>query len=78
MPRLSTVLAANAPALPAPPSLADLPDVMTVDEVAAVMRVSRKTVYSWIRRGRLACWRQGRLTRITRSQLERFLEGGTS
>ena len=34
------------------PCLADYPDALTVDEVIAILRVSRKTVYELIKDGR--------------------------
>lgn len=46
----------------------------TAAEVAQMLGVSRNTVYGWIERGGLECFRSGAVIRITRSQLDRFLE----
>jgi excisionase family DNA binding protein len=71
--------AANKPpAEERPLRVNDFGDVMTVEEVAEVMRCHPDTVRAWIRRGRLDYWRQGRLTRVTKAQLTRFLEGDRS
>jgi excisionase family DNA binding protein len=43
------------------------PEWMTVDEIAAAMRVARRTVYLMIRRGELPTKRFGRLLRVHRS-----------
>ena len=48
--------------------------MLTVMEVAAVMRVSRMTVYRLIRRGQLTAVRIGRNYRVTQDDLERYLE----
>jgi excisionase family DNA binding protein len=52
------------------------PDVLKVPEVAADLRVDRKTVYSLIREGELRALRMGRTLRITRQALEEFKAGG--
>jgi excisionase family DNA binding protein len=48
--------------------------LMTVAEVAAVMRVSNMTVYRLIKNGELPAVRVGRNYRLRGSDLERFLE----
>lgn len=55
------------------------PDVplMTVAEVAEVLRVSNMTVYRLIRSGQLAALRVGKNYRIRRQDLDRYLEAGT-
>jgi excisionase family DNA binding protein len=59
------------------PRLEDLPDVLTVREVADVLRVSQSTVYELVRRRRLRAvrcgiGRQGGV-RITQSVLREYL-----
>ena len=50
--------------------------VYTAREVAALLRVSSKTVYNLIHDGDLeAIWVRGQI-RITSQALERYLEGG--
>ena len=73
---------ATAPALaaverhlaPAPPVA--LPDVMTVREVAAFLRLDRKTVYDAATRGELPARRVGRRVLISRAALVAWLASG--
>ncbi len=53
------------------------PEVMTVDEVAALVRVDRNTVYGCIRRGELAVCRCGRIIRIHHDAVVEWLRGNT-
>jgi excisionase family DNA binding protein len=48
--------------------------LMTVEEVASVMRVSRMTVYRLIRRGQLQAIRVGRNYRVREDDLTTYLE----
>lgn len=53
----------------------DLPDVLTVTQVAKSLSVSEEQVRRWIREGALQHTRLGpRTTRITQAQLQAFLE----
>lgn len=51
-----------------------VPFLMTVDEVADVMRVSRMTVYRLIRRGQLTAVRVGRHYRVRDNALRDYLD----
>ena len=54
----------------------DLGDLLlTVGEVADVMRVSNMTVYRLIKSGQLAAIRVGKNYRIRRSDIDRYLTG---
>lgn len=56
-----------------------LPEVMKVDEVAAMLRVDRKTIYSMVRRGRLPGARKlGRCLRFSRRALLDWLSDAES
>jgi len=44
--------------------------VMTVKQVAEKIQVTPRTVYDWIRQGKLQAYRAGRQYRITDEQLE--------
>ena len=61
--------------------LADLPELLTSDEVAQLLKVSAQTVTSYIRNGELSAYRYGRAYRIAKRDLVRFLhasrEAGT-
>jgi len=61
----------------AAPSMADgLPPVLTVDEVAAFLRLNRKTVYEAIHRGEIPARRIGNALRIGRDQVIDWLRQG--
>ncbi len=49
--------------------------LLTVDEVANLMRVSKMTVYRLIKAGHLAAIRVGKNYRIRRSDINRYLTG---
>ena len=55
----------------AQPQFEDL--LLTVDEVAQVMRVSNMTVYRLIKSGQMAAIRVGKNYRIRRRDVERYL-----
>lgn len=48
----------------------ELPEVLTVGEVAAYLRISKTTVCRWCNNGKLPAFRIGRGWRVQRSDLE--------
>ena len=53
------------------------PLVLTIDEAAEWLRVSRSTIYHLLATGELVAVKIGRSTRIPTSSLERFIEKKT-
>jgi excisionase family DNA binding protein len=53
----------------------DLPELMTVTEVATALRVSRATIYRLVNNGDLAGVRVGKAVRITRRAVRDFMSG---
>lgn len=51
-----------------------LPDVLTVDEIARYLRVSRTTICRWCVQGRLPAFRIGRGWRVQREDLEQYIK----
>lgn len=51
---------------------------LTPEEVAERCRVVRRTVYDWLREGRLQGRRAGRKWLISDADVERFLDGDTA
>lgn len=49
------------------------PLLMTVSEIAGVLRLSRKGVYELLRSGGLGCIKVGRRVRVRREQLLQFI-----
>ncbi len=50
-----------------------LDEVMTIQEVADYLKVTRQTVYKLLKNGNLKAFKIGRSTRILRSELKRFI-----
>lgn len=50
----------------------------TLQEVADMVRVSRQSIYNWIRSGRLKATKYGKEYRITEEELKKFLKDGHS
>ena len=50
-----------------------LDDALTADEVAALLRVSRNTVYNLVKRDELASYHVGRKMRFTRADVENYI-----
>lgn len=53
----------------------ELPDVMTVEEVAAWLRLNKKTIYDAVKAGELPCCKVGRILRFSRESVLRCLNG---
>lgn len=51
-------------------------EFLTPEEVATICRVTRRTVYRWLEEGELSAYRAGRGWRISRQQLEEFMDPG--
>ncbi len=64
---MSKVSEANAPSVPG--------SLMTVEEVAVMLRVGRNAAYDAVRRGDVPSVRIGKLIRIPRAAVMRMLEG---
>lgn len=54
--------------------MAEPPVLLTVEEAAAMLRIGRNTAYELIARGELPHVRLGRLIRVPRHALERWIE----
>lgn len=51
-----------------------LPEIMTVQEVADLLRVSERTVYDWATSGQIPCGKLGTAWRFKRSEVERWID----
>ena len=49
--------------------------LLTPAQVAERLQITERTVYEWIRGGKLTALKLGRLWRIRQDELEAFLEG---
>ena len=51
----------------------NLPEYLTPNDVAAALKVSRRTVYEWLLTGKLAAYRPAGRYRVSREQLDAFV-----
>jgi excisionase family DNA binding protein len=52
----------------------DYMELFTIDEAAKILKVSRRTVYEWVRTGKLDAVKAGSLWRIPHGAINKFLE----
>jgi excisionase family DNA binding protein len=48
--------------------------LITAEEIAALLKVSPKSIYRWASEGRLPAFREGRLIRFLESDVETFVK----
>lgn len=48
--------------------------VYTLDEVAAVLKVTKRTIYNYIKAGTLPAHKIGKQYRVTAEELDRFIK----
>lgn len=52
-------------------------DIYTLEEVMELLQVTRRTLYNWIKDGKLKAFRAGRQWRVTGEALREFTKMGT-
>lgn len=52
-------------------------EIYSLKEIQDLLQVSRRTLYNWIKDGKLQTFKAGREWRVTRQALDSFLEAGT-
>ena len=52
-------------------------EVYTLGELTDILQISRRTLYNWIKSGKLKAFRAGKEWRVTREALEEFTQHGT-
>lgn len=55
----------------------EAPKVYTVEEVMNIMHLTKRTVYSYLRSGKLKAVKIGKYWRISQENLEEFIKNGT-
>ena len=55
----------------------DIQQLLSPQQFADKIAVSRWTIYAWIQEGRIEAIKLGRLVRIPEAELERIIEEGT-
>lgn len=51
--------------------------VYTLDEVAEVLKITRRTLYTYVKEGKLKAVKIGREWRVSENALQAFIEKGT-
>lgn len=52
-------------------------EVYTLKEIEDLLQVTRRTLYNWIKGGKLRAFRIGKEWRVAKEELERFTQTGT-
>lgn len=52
-------------------------EVYTLKEVEDLLQVTQRTLYNWIKDGKLRAFKAGRQWRVTKEALEEFTQTGT-
>lgn len=52
-------------------------EVYTLEELIEILQVTRRTLYNWIKDGKLKAFKVGRGWRVTKDALEEFTKTGT-
>lgn len=52
-------------------------EVYTIEELVALLQVTRRTIYNWIKAGKLNAFKVGKSWRVTREALNEFTQNGT-
>ena len=55
----------------------EAPKVYTVEEVMEIMHLTKRTVYNYLRDGKLKAVKVGKYWRISQENLEEFIKTGT-
>lgn len=53
-------------------------EVYTLKEIEDLLHVTRRTLYNWIKGGKLKAFRIGKEWRVTKEALEEFTQTGTA
>ena len=50
------------------------PELMTIEEIADYLRVKKRTVYEWLKKGKIPAFKTVGQWRFKRAQIDRWLE----
>jgi excisionase family DNA binding protein len=57
-------------------SLAIVDQMLTADEVAFMLRITRTTLYKLVKKGKIPAWRVGSDLRFSREEIEKWMQQG--
>ncbi len=52
-------------------------EVYTLEELTEILQVTKRTIYNWIKDGKLKAFKVGKCWRVTREALAEFTQNGT-
>ena len=55
----------------------EAPKVYTIEEVAEILHMTRRSIYSYVKEGKLKAVKMGRFWRVSQKNLEEFIDRGT-
>lgn len=58
--------------------MARIEKVYTLEEISDLIKITRRTLYDYVKTGKLKAVKIGRTWRVTEKQLEEFLSTGTN
>ena len=58
--------------------MAKIEKVYTLEEISYLIKITRRTLYDYVKTGKLKAVKIGRTWRVTEKQLEEFLSTGTN
>ncbi|MBF0386333.1 MAG: helix-turn-helix domain-containing protein [Candidatus Omnitrophica bacterium] len=56
------------------PNIEQIGSLMTIDEVAGYLRVKKRTVYDWVKKGKIPAMKTVGLWRFRRDRIDQWLE----
>ncbi|MBF0594459.1 MAG: helix-turn-helix domain-containing protein [Candidatus Omnitrophica bacterium] len=56
------------------PNIEQVGSLMTIDEVAGYLRVKKRTVYDWVKKGKIPAMKTVGLWRFRRDRIDQWLE----
>jgi excisionase family DNA binding protein len=56
------------------PEIEQIGHLMTIDEVAGYLRVKKRTVYDWVKKGKIPAMKTVGLWRFRRDRIDQWLE----
>ena len=52
-------------------------EIYSIKELEELLQVTRRSIYNWIKDGKLKVFKVGREWRVTRQALDEFMQSGT-
>jgi excisionase family DNA binding protein len=50
--------------------------ILTIDELSERLKIPKKTIYKWVREGKIPCRKLGKHLRFIESEIDQWLQSG--